>query len=67
MVTAALAVATNIIEQSNEMKKTNTQLPPLLQIKKKMIKVRLKYILILYKTDKKNYFILNSYFLLPRR
>ena len=41
------------------MKKTNTQLPPLLQIKKKMIKVRLKYILILYKTDKKNYFILN--------
>ena len=35
------------------MKKTNTQLPPLLQIKKKMIKVRLKYILILYKTDKK--------------
>ena len=49
IVTSALAVATNIIEQSNEKKKISTQ-PPLQAIRK-MKKVRSKYILILYKTD----------------
>jgi hypothetical protein len=49
IVTSALAVATNIIEQSNEKKKISTQ-PPLQAIRK-MKKIRSKYILILYKTD----------------